>query len=105
MPAVHARCPGALSSPPGCARRLESRRLVNALNGGTGSWQPSASGCSVVTATGPQENVRPRHSVAHSCTLWLRRQVGDQLDRGDNEIEILYFLERLAEEAKVRLGF
>ena len=47
----------------------------------------------------------PPHSVAHSCTLWLRRQVGDQLDRGDNEIEILYFLERLAEEAKVRLGF
>ena len=28
--------------------------------------------------------------------------MGDQLDRGDNEIEILYFMERLAEEAKVR---
>ena len=35
------------------------------------------------------------------CT-YRYRQVGDQLDRGDNEIEILYFLERLAEEAKVR---
>ena len=27
-------------------------------------------------------------------------QVGDQLDRGDNEIEILYFLERLQDEAR-----
>ena len=27
-------------------------------------------------------------------------QVGDQLDRGDNEIQILYFLERLQREAE-----
>ena len=26
-------------------------------------------------------------------------QVGDQLDRGDNELRILYFLERLQKEA------
>lgn len=26
-------------------------------------------------------------------------QVGDQLDRGDNEVRILYFLERLKKEA------
>lgn len=31
-------------------------------------------------------------------------QVGDQLDRGDNEIEILYFLERLQQEARAAGG-
>ena len=29
------------------------------------------------------------------------RQVGDQLDRGDDELPVLYFLERLAREAQV----
>ena len=31
-------------------------------------------------------------------------QVGDQLDRGDNEIQILYFLERLQKEAAAAGG-
>ena len=31
-------------------------------------------------------------------------QVGDQLDRGDNEIQILYFLERLQKEADAAGG-
>ena len=31
-------------------------------------------------------------------------QVGDQLDRGDNELEILYFLERLQQEAQAAGG-
>ena len=31
-------------------------------------------------------------------------QVGDQLDRGDNELQILYMLERLQEEAKAAGG-
>lgn len=31
-------------------------------------------------------------------------QVGDQLDRGDNEIQILYFLERLQKEASAAGG-
>lgn len=31
-------------------------------------------------------------------------QVGDQLDRGDHEIEILYFLERLQQEAHAAGG-
>ena len=31
-------------------------------------------------------------------------QVGDQLDRGDNEIQILYFLERLQKEAAAEGG-
>ena len=29
----------------------------------------------------------------------VHAQVGDQLDRGDNELEILYWLERLQKEA------
>jgi hypothetical protein len=29
----------------------------------------------------------------------MRRQVGDQLDRGDSELQILYWLERLQREA------
>ncbi len=31
-------------------------------------------------------------------------QVGDQLDRGDNEVQILYFLERLQKEAAAAGG-
>ena len=31
----------------------------------------------------------------------MDRQVGDQLDRGDDELPVLYFLERLAREAQV----
>lgn len=31
-------------------------------------------------------------------------QVGDQLDRGNEEIEIMYFLERLEREARVAGG-
>ncbi len=34
------------------------------------------------------------------CSPWCLVQVGDQLDRGDNEIQILYFLERLQREAE-----
>lgn len=38
----------------------------------------------------------------HTSPIKLARmaQVGDQLDRGDNEIQILYFLERLQREAE-----
>jgi hypothetical protein len=36
--------------------------------------------------------------------LWQPVQVGDQLDRGDNEIQILYFLERLQREAEAAGG-
>lgn len=36
--------------------------------------------------------------------LSQRVQVGDQLDRGDNEIQILYFLERLQKEAAAAGG-
>ena len=42
------------------------------------------------------ETTLPSH---HHCT-----QVGDQLDRGDNEIEILYYLERLQKEAAAAGG-
>ena len=35
---------------------------------------------------------------------WQPLQVGDQLDRGDNEIQILYFLERLQREAEAAGG-
>ena len=31
------------------------------------------------------------------------RQVGDQLDRGDSELQVLYFLERLAREAQASI--
>ena len=34
--------------------------------------------------------------------MLIVRQVGDQLDRGDDELPVLYFLERLAREAQVR---
>ena len=36
--------------------------------------------------------------------MWQPLQVGDQLDRGDNEIQILYFLERLQREAEAAGG-
>lgn len=35
----------------------------------------------------------------HMPNLTFALQVGDQLDRGDNEVQILYFLERLQKEA------
>lgn len=41
-----------------------------------------------------------KHSTADCVSL----QVGDQLDRGDNEIQILYFLERLQKEAAAAGG-
>lgn len=41
------------------------------------------------------------HKHSADCVLL---QVGDQLDRGDNEVQILYFLERLQKEAAAAGG-
>ena len=54
----------------------------------------------------------PSTIISIHCHAWARltphvplpHQVGDQLDRGDNEIEILYFLERLQQEAEAAGG-
>jgi len=46
----------------------------------------------------PQPRKRRGRGVVLPLTLSLA-QVGDQLDRGDHELEILYFLERLQREA------
>ena len=43
---------------------------------------------------------RKIHIFDMQSPKWRMAQVGDQLDRGDNEIQILYFLERLQKEAE-----
>lgn len=52
-----------------------------------------------------QSSSRCRDSMQAMTQLQLGcMQVGDQLDRGDNEIQILYFLERLQQEATAAGG-
>ena len=43
--------------------------------------------------------LREAMQCARTERVWHGMQVGDQLDRGDHELEILYFLERLQREA------
>eukprot|EP00959_Pyramimonas_sp_CCMP1952_P338940 7098086-Pyramimonas_sp.AAC.1 len=42
----------------------------------------------------------PQDSDGANTATSSRVQVGDQLDRGDDEVAVLYFLERLAREAE-----